>query len=491
MRFLLRKDRYRASRKLVRNQVKKAFASLCWLFFMLCFYRRVSAEAEVQTFINSNPFEHAFTSWKISWESQNIEQYLQYYTEDFESVTSGMNYEEWVSHKRRVFARKQPINIEFSDLKHTIENNRILIEMYQDYQSGNYQDFGIKTMIWVRKDLEWRILNEEWTVSKPPEVITPPKPPVEIVVPKPDTISIKWEIKSGSVPFEYINFLFDMEQDYGQYLLIVEKKEQHSALYRFKENFTGIEIVKTFRISSGKATGNKFRRDDLKTPEGLYITQRFIEEAKLPAKYGSGAFVLNYPNQLDKLLKKTGSGIWIHGSDTEMVSFDTEGCVRFENSEIIYFTEELEFEKIPVIINEELEWRTITSLEKEILDINAFLEKWQDVWQKQDIETYLSFYADDFHTVRQKMDYTQWVKHKTRIFNPNNEIKLDVFDLSFYYADNLLLVSFYQDYTTTTLKSFGKKQLVLKRLPNDWIIIQEEWEETPRVKEITSSALNP
>jgi murein L,D-transpeptidase YafK len=244
----------------------------------------------------------------------------------------------------------------------------------------------------------------------------------------------------------------------------VEKRSQQAALYEFKNGFKEIELLKTYHISSGQAQGNKYVRGDLKTPEGLYNTIKWIPEKKLEAKYGSGAFVLDYPNQLDKLLKKTGSGIWIHGSDIAMIPFDTEGCIRFENQEITHFKEELNFDRVPVLINETFEWTDITALEKEIEGIQSFLKEWEESWARQDINKYLSFYSPtEFVTNRQKMDYAQWENHKRRIFNPNKQINIELTDFEYYYADNLLLVSFYQDYTAETLKSMGWKQIVLRR----------------------------
>jgi murein L,D-transpeptidase YafK len=424
--------------------------------------------------------------WLSHWKNQNIEEYLKYYHQDFMSVTSNMNLERWTTHKRLVFNPRRTVEVEFSDIQLTFEGDRIQFIAYQDYRARNFSDFGRKTMFWVYENNRWLILKEDWVETPrpvqppdPPIIIDPPdiiEPPIIIEPPKPDTLRPIWEARVGQVPFEYINFLFDKKHDYDDYLFVVEKRDQYAALYRFEDGFESINLLNTYIISSGQVQGNKMRRGDLKTPEGLYFTIQYIPERQLEARFGSGAFVLDYPNELDRVRRKTGSGIWIHGSDIDMVPFDTEGCVRFENEEITYFREVLNIQRAPVIINDIIEWTNVNSLRNEIEKINKILADWEESWETQDIERYLAFYcSNEFITHRQRMDYHRWVTHKRAVFNPRNNVVINLSNFDYYYADHLLLVTFYQDYKSNSLSSFGRKQLVLRRLPDSWIIIQEEW----------------
>jgi murein L,D-transpeptidase YafK len=361
----------------------------------------------------------------------------------------------------------------------------------QDYTSGNYNDYGKKTMLWKFKDGRYFILNEEWYAQERPTEIQPPDiPPQPPVVEKPPILPT-WAAHNGQVPYEYINFLFPSQPDYDEYLIIVEKRDQQAALYKFGKNYKQIELLKAYPISSGQSAGNKSERGDLKTPEGLYKTIQWIPEANLEPKYGSGAFVLNYPNQMDRLLRKTGSGIWIHGSDMDIIPTDTEGCVRFENQEIVYFHEKLKFNKVPVIINDGLEWTDIDALEKEVGSIQAILKSWQESWQQQDIGKYLSFYCSDtFISYSPNRDYAQWAAHKSRLFAAKNKISVDLYNFEYHYADKKLLVTFYQDYAAPSLKSFGKKQLLLRRDKDTWTIVQEEFVNTSRPNNFRGTTLS-
>ena len=304
-----------------------------------------------------------------------------------------------------------------------------------------------------------------------------------------------WTERQGTVPYCFINFLFPetllhtfegniAKSELGNHLIIVEKSDQHAALYRFQNGeIPEIELMNAYQISSGKADGNKLRRGDLKTPEGLYIAHPFFSEQNLrgrygaiAAQYGTGAWELGYPNTLDRLRRKTGSGIWVHGTDVGTIPFDTEGCVRFENDVITYFNEELRFSKTPVIIGDVIEWVTIDFLLNEVQNIEIFLNNWLESWKRQDIIQYLSFYdQDDFVTHRQNMDFASWERHKRNIFQ-DSPVEIEMKDISYYYADNLLLISFTQNYYSTSVQNTGKKQLVLRRGRMGWRIVQEEFE---------------
>ena len=455
---------------------------------------------ESQLSDNIDSFIERFNAWHAIWESQNIREYLPFYTSDFFSRTSNQDKAAWTAHKTRVFRRNQNVEIKivFSDFTHFWNGDLIYVEVAQDYSAGAFQDFGRKTMLWEMRDSQWVIVAEDWFAMQRPVVpelpeppiipVEPEMPPIVIEIPQPDTLRPKWEARAGQVPYEFINFLFPMPQNYGEILIIVEKKYQHAATFRFSEDLREITLLEAYPISTGQAQGNKMVRGDLKTPEGLYVTIRFRSEAELLASYGrdalqfgTGAWVLNYPNQLDRLRRKTGSGIWIHGSDRALTPFDTEGCIRFDNDIIDYFREELNLGRTPVIINDVLEWTDVIALDKEVENIHAFLRDWEDSWRNQDVERYLSFYcSDEFITRRQRMDYQAWEQHKRRVFNAERPVTITLFDFYYHYADHLLLVSFYQDYAAGTFNSFGRKQLVLRRKPDSWVIIQEEWTGAPK-----------
>jgi murein L,D-transpeptidase YafK len=93
-------------------------------------------------------------------------------------------------------------------------------------------------------------------------------------------------------------------------VFLVEKMSQYLFIYR------GKRLVEIHPVTTGIDWEDKWREGDKRTPEGLYFFTEFIPPHKLPKMYGGVAVVMNYPNPVDRILKKGGGGIWLHGSDT-------------------------------------------------------------------------------------------------------------------------------------------------------------------------------
>ena len=100
--------------------------------------------------------------------------------------------------------------------------------------------------------------------------------------------------------------------------------------------------VREHYVSSGSAGFDKRREGDRKTPLGLYRVTGFRGDASLPELYGAGALTLDYPNAHDRLLGRTGSGIWLHGVPRARLSrapHSSEGCVTMSNEHLVALRE--------------------------------------------------------------------------------------------------------------------------------------------------------
>ena len=114
--------------------------------------------------------------------------------------------------------------------------------------------------------------------------------------------------------------------------VVVDKSRRE--LFVLEETQDNYIIVARYPVSLGAERGDKATQGDNRTPEGLYrITE--IKNEKLPQKYGPRAYVLNYPNDLDRRQNKSGYGIWLHGSGMGDKTKPTEGCVQLNDFHII------------------------------------------------------------------------------------------------------------------------------------------------------------
>ena len=263
-----------------------------------------------------------------------------------------------------------------------------------------------------------------------------------------------------------------VENSENKYVFLVEKMSQY--LYVFK----GKKLVGMYPVTTGKKLGNKMREGDQKTPEGIYYFVKRISPERLPKIYGGIAVVLNYPNPYDKLLGKTGSGIWLHGSDTEdknKIPFSTRGCVVAENTA-------LRKEILPKIrINNTLIgiYKVIPS-DLEVGKIKEFIYDWKNAWENKDFEKYISLYSKKFRW--KGGGFKEWKKYKKRVILSKKFIKIKISELTILaYREGLekepryYVAEFLQEYTSDKYSDKGIKRLYIVKESADFKIISEEF----------------
>lgn len=101
--------------------------------------------------------------------------------------------------------------------------------------------------------------------------------------------------------------------------------------------------------ATGENLGNKKVRGDEKTPEGVYFITQVYADSKVTV-FGRRAFHLDYPNFFDQEAKRGGDGIFIHGTNRELRSNSTNGCVTLDNRDLDELARYLARDEVPVII---------------------------------------------------------------------------------------------------------------------------------------------
>jgi hypothetical protein len=123
----------------------------------------------------------------------------------------------------------------------------------------------------------------------------------------------------------------------NDFILVVDKVRKEILV--MIRNGKRVMVVDRFTIILGKNQGDKAKTGDMKTPEGVYKIIAIKEEGELIPMYGPKAFVLNYPNDVDKKHGKTGAGIWIHGIGDESREPVTKGCIAMDNNSLFRFSQ--------------------------------------------------------------------------------------------------------------------------------------------------------
>lgn len=158
------------------------------------------------------------------------------------------------------------------------------------------------------------------------------------------------------------------------YAILVEKASQSLTLYEMQEP---PRPVFRMRCSTGKNPGPKTVSGDAKTPEGVYFFHQEFDEKHLSPIYGVKAFPTDYPNLMDRLAQRTGSAIWLHGTDKPLKPYDSNGCVTVENADLLALSPFITLNRTPIIIVERIPHPHGHGGGKDAAAVEALLESWR------------------------------------------------------------------------------------------------------------------
>lgn len=261
-------------------------------------------------------------------------------------------------------------------------------------------------------------------------------------------------------------------------VVLVEKARNRLLVYRLDAKTRLPELVYSRYASTGRAKGDKRREGDLKTPEGVYFVDGWIPDRKLAEKYGRGALTLNYPNELDRKLRKTGHGIWIHGLESDRYSrppLDSEGCVVLPNADFLRLKKLARPGRTPVVIGEHLRWLSKEQWKAEAERRLAVLDAWRADWESLDVEAYLSHYGGDFWA--KGHDLSSWKARKRRVASRKQFQQVELKNLTLLaYPQGagegtaMMVAIFDQRYRSNNYNSDSRKKMYWEKRDGVWRI---------------------
>ncbi len=259
-----------------------------------------------------------------------------------------------------------------------------------------------------------------------------------------------------------------------KYALVVDTSRATLFVY---ENVNGEpRYVTDFYITIGKLGTEKVSEGDKRTPIGVYFVKAELPKSKLADMYGSGAYPLSYPNEWDRKNKRTGSGIWLHGTPSDTYSRPpraSDGCVVLANDDLNRLAPYLQIGVTPVIITNRMDWSSEQDREERDTLLQE-IEQWRKNWANLDTAAYLRHYARDFSS--DSADYATWAKQKQQVNSAKSWIRVNLSNVSaLTYPEHpgMVVVSFDQDYSSSNLSNRMKKRQYWIKQNNRWQIIYE------------------
>ncbi len=241
----------------------------------------------------------------------------------------------------------------------------------------------------------------------------------------------------------------------------------------------GRSVAKTgeLYVAIGKGGAGKQREGDERTPIGIYSPSSFIPDERLPEIYGRGAFPIDYPNAWDQRRGRSGSGIWIHGTNKgegELLARSSRGCITLSDADLLRLMEYLQLGRTPVVISHGLTWQAAYEVEATRRSLSERVEQWRRDWESLDTERYIRHYASSFHVG--SMDLAAFRRQKMRVNASKSFVAVELGDLSMYSypgEDELYLVTFEQRYKSDNFRAVRTKYQYWQRRPEGWRIVEE------------------
>ena len=327
-------------------------------------------------------------------------------------------------------------------------------------------------------------------VALPVKPVTEPKPtpaktvaeskgePVQqpVVVPKPPTVKVKTaqlSIPAGEMPAPLVWAVA------GEYALIGEKESKLLHLFKFQDD--RFVLVKSYPCIIGANDKDKKKAGDFATPKGSYFTLRYAPGSALPEIYGEGAFVLNYPNFLDRKDSKSGAGIWIHGHVPGKVIgmgdlLNTKGCIAVSNDNIKELKPLIKPSGTPVSIVDAVTFVKESSRKESLQEIRNFMDAWRKAWESGDTRKYLSYYSKDFIN-SDGMRFDAFRRHKERVNSSKKFIRVNMEQMAIIMPQEregrVVVVRFIQKYRSNNFVKNSKKLFYLIKGQKGWSVFGE------------------
>lgn len=258
-----------------------------------------------------------------------------------------------------------------------------------------------------------------------------------------------------------------------QHALLVDTSR--SRLFVYKNDRGRPRYVTDFYISLGKNGVEKQREGDQKTPIGVYTIVG--QKERLPDFYGPGAFPISYPNDWDKLHKRNGHGIWLHGTPSDTYSrapFATDGCVVLTNEDLRTLARYVDVSRTPVVIGHGMEWRDPQRWQSERDGFMKAFEQWKADWESRNTDRYLAHYSGRFR--EGDGNFEAWKARKRKVNAGKTWVKIGVNEMSLFAypgAEQMMMVTFEQDYRSNNLSNKTHKRQYWIREGSQWRILHE------------------
>ena len=269
-----------------------------------------------------------------------------------------------------------------------------------------------------------------------------------------------------------------VEIGHHKYVIVADLEAGRLYLY---QNVKGQPVlVKDYYLTVGSEGYGKEIEGDNKTPVGVYAIYKHIPPEELPDLYGDGAFPVNYPNRFDRSRKRTGSGIWLHGTPSYTYArspWASKGCFVLSNDDLQDIQQFISVKnQTPVVLSDGIKWLNVSERAITRDYYLSLIQKWQKDWESLNTESYLAHYSRDNFDFGNS-SFKGWANRKRAVNKAKSfiDVDLDIQSVFVYPGEKeTFVVQFKQKYKSSNYSSETQKQQYWQRdTKGRWKIIYE------------------
>jgi len=244
-----------------------------------------------------------------------------------------------------------------------------------------------------------------------------------------------------------------------------------SRMFVYERNAQGAwQRVADEYVVTGAIAGDKLVEGDRRTPNGVYRFVQRLSDSELEDRYGPVAFPIDYPNELDRLNNKNGSGIWMHGYASGVdrrPPRDTKGCFALPNERLLAMAGHVHLGQSWVVVGEHFTFgddKARKSVRDEVL---SALNAWTRDWSSRDSDAYLAHYHPQFHSEWRTLE--AWSAYKRRVNASKSYINVTLDDFTLIRMpdpvgfNEMVVAEFNQHYSSDSYADISRKRLYLVR----------------------------
>ncbi len=265
-------------------------------------------------------------------------------------------------------------------------------------------------------------------------------------------------------------------------VFLVDKARSRMFVYARNAQGALVRVADEY-IVTGAKRGDKEAEGDARTPNGVYRFVQRLQGKGLALRYGPVAYPIDYPNRLDVLHGKHGSGIWMHGyaeGVDRRPPRDTKGCFSLPNSRLLAVSPYVHLGHSWVVVGANFRFDQPSVQDALRGSLQASVDAWQHDWTSLHTEAYLQHYDQHFRSGHWNLGL--WRMHKRRVNASKSFIDVTLSHVTMIHDPNMwaegeiVVMDFDQTYRSDNYQDVTHKRMywVRHKGQQEWKILSEE-----------------